>query len=239
LGTKQAKGSMRFTMTFNCTLRDLFLERLQFMARQKSMMELERAAYAAMVSYLADHFHGDEAVTQVMLSIPKSSLIGDVVFIALCQGWPDAPSIVAAAEKLPTLIEGREPVTAWLFVSKADAALMARYLMRYSDKLLRSHFGNPRDGIAAVRNRLQMDHECRNLVFGNLQNATELNSRIALAKLLAPSMHNDPAFRTWVLDQLLETRKNSSVICQLAFDVLANACKPVEFALVEAALTRY
>ena len=220
-------------------LRDLFLGRLQFMARQKSMMELERAAYAAMASYLADHFHGDEAVSQVMLSIPRSSLIGDVVFIALCQGWPDAPPIVAAAEKLPTLIEGREPVTAWLFASKADAALMARYLMSYPDKLMRSHFGEPRDGIAAVRNRLQMDHECRNLVFANLQNATELNSRIALAKLLAPLMRNDPVFRTWVSDQLLDARENSRVICQLAFDVLANACKPVEFALLEAALTRY
>ncbi|MBN1840717.1 MAG: hypothetical protein JW883_00335 [Deltaproteobacteria bacterium] len=220
-------------------LRDLFLGRLQFMARQKTMMELERAAYAAMASYLADHFHGDEAVSQVMLSIPRSSLIGDVVFIALCQGWPDAPPIVAAAEKLPTLIEGREPVTAWLFASKADAALMARYLMSYPDKLMRSHFGEPRDGIAAVRNRLQTDQECRNLVFANLQNATELNTRIALAKLLAPSMRNDPAFHTWISDQLGGARENSRVICQLAFDVLANACKPVEFALLEAALTRY
>jgi len=219
-------------------LRDLFLGRLQFMARQNSMMALERAAYAAMASYLADHFHGDEAVGQVMLSIPRSSLIGDVAFIALCQEWPDAPPIVAAAEKLPTLIEGGEPVTAWLFASKADAALMARYLMSYPDKLMRSYFGEPRDGIAAVRNRLQSDQECRNLVFANLQNATELNTRIALAKLIAPSMRNDPAFRTWISDQVRDARENSRVICQLVFDVLANACRPVEFALLEAALTR-
>jgi hypothetical protein len=111
--------------------------------------------------------------------------------------------------------------------------------MSYPDKLMRSHFGEPRDGIAAVRNRLQTDQECRNLVFANLQNATELNTRIALAKLLAPSMRNDPAFRTWISDQLCGARENSSVICQLAFDVLANVHKPVEFALIEAALTPY
>ena len=220
-------------------LRDLFLGRLQFIARQNSMMVLERAAYAAMASYLADHFHGDEAVGQVMLSLAPSSLIHDVAFIALCQGWPDAPPIAAATGKLPTLIEGAEPVTAWLFASKADAALMARYVMSYPGKLMRSYFGEPRDGIAAVRNRLQTDQECRNLVFANLQNATELNTRIALAKLLAPSMRNDPAFRTWISDQLRGARENSSVICQLAFDVLANVHKPVEFALIEAALTRY
>ena len=76
-------------------------------------------------------------------------------------------------------------------------------------------------------------------MFANLQNATELNTRIALAKLLAPSMRDNPAFRTWVSNQLREARENSRVICQLAFDVLANACKPVEFALLEAAFTRY
>ncbi len=230
-------------------LRDLFLGRLQFMAQQKSMMEIERPAYSAMASYLADHFRADEAVGQIMLSIPRSSLIGDVVFIALCQGWPDAPPIVAAAEKLPTLIEGNagkrstpiegvEPITAWLFATKADAALMASYIVRYPGKLTKDYFGEPRDGIAAVRNRLQTDQECRNLVFANLQNVTELNTRIALAKLLAPSMRNDPAFRTWVSDQLRIARENRRVICQLVFDVLANACKPVEFALLEAVLIR-
>jgi len=111
--------------------------------------------------------------------------------------------------------------------------------MSYPDKLMRSHFGEPRDGIAAVRNRLQTDQECRNLVFANLQNVTELNTRIALAKLLAPSMRKDPAFHTWISDQLRGARENSRVICEVAFDVLANACKPVEFALIEAALTRY
>lgn len=220
-------------------LRDLFLGRLQFMSKQKSMMELERAAYALMASYLADHFHGDDAVGQVMLSLSKSSLIQDVAFVALCQGWPDAPPITSATEKLPTLIEGAEPLTAWLFASKADAALMASYVLRYPAKLTKNYFGEPRHGITAVRNRLQADQECRNLVFANLQNVTELDTRIALAKLLAPSMHNDPVFRTWVSDQLRDARKNSRFICQLAFDVLANVCKPVEFALLEAVLTQH
>lgn len=224
---------------YSALLRDLFLDRLQFMTQQKSMMALERVAYAAMASYLADHFHGDEAVSHVMLSIPRSSLIGDVAFIALCQGWPDAPPIVAAAEKLPTLIEGDEPVTAWLFASKANAALMASYVLRYPGKLTKSYLGELLDGIAAVRHRLQSDEECRNLVFADLQNVTEINTRIALAKLLAPSMRDDLEFRTWISDQFRGARENSHVICHLAFDVLANACKPVEFALLEAAYTRY
>ncbi len=221
-------------------LRDLFLGRLQFMAQQKSMMVLERAAYAAMASYLTDNFRSDVAVGQAMLSSSStSSLIQDVAFIALCQGWPDSPPIATATEKLPTSIEGTEPVTAWLFASKANPALMARYLTSYPDKLMHSHFGEPRNGIAAVRNRLQTDQECRNLVFDELQSATELNTRIALAKLLAPSMWKDPAFRAWISNQLHGTRENSRVICPLAFDVLANVCKPVEFALLEAALIRY
>lgn len=232
-------------------LRDLFLNRLQFMAGQTSMMSLERAAYAAMASYLADYFHGDEAAGQVIMSLTSRSLIHEVAFIALCQGWPDAPPIAAAAGllpsfieratgKMPTRIEGFEPITAWLFASKADAAMMAKYLMSYPDRLMNSRFGfeEPWDGIAAVRNRLQTDQECRNLVFGNLQNHTELNTRIALAKLLAPSMRSDPEFRAWVSDQLRDARENSRVICQLAIDVLANECKPVEFALLEAALIR-
>jgi hypothetical protein len=219
-------------------LRDLFLDRLQFMVRQTSMMALERAAYAAMASYLAENFHGDETVGQAMLLGAKSSLIQDVAFIALCQGWPDAPPIAAATAKLPTLLEGAEPVTAWLFASKANTALMASYIVRYPGKLTKDNFGEPRDGIKAVRNRLQTDQDCRNLVFAYLQNATELNIRIALAKLLAPSMRNNPAFRIWVSDQLRGARENSRVVCQLAFDVLANACRPVEFALLEAVLIR-
>ena len=230
-------------------LRDLFSGRLQFMAGQNSMWGLERAAYSAMASYLAQNFRGDETIGQVMLSLATSSMIPDVALIALCQGWPDAPPIAVAAANLPALaadaanlqrpIAAYEPMTAWLFASKANPALMARYITSYPDRLVRNHFREPRDGIAAVRNRLQSDQECRNLVFADLQNVTELNTRIALAKLLAPSMRNHPAFRTWISDQLRGARENSHVICELAFDVLANACKPVEFALLEAAFTRY
>jgi hypothetical protein len=193
-----------------------------------------------MASYVADHFRGDEAVGQVMLSVAAmSSLIHDVGLIALCRGWPDSAPIAAATAKLPTVIEGAEPVTGWLFASRADAKLMAKYVMSYPDKLMRNHFREPRDALTAVRNRLQTDQVCRNLVFVDLQNVTDLNTRIALVKLLAPSMRNDPAFHTWISEQLRVARENSRVICELAFDVLENACKPVEFALLEAALTRY
>jgi hypothetical protein len=174
-----------------------------------------------------------------MLSLATSSMIPDVAFIALCQGWPDAPPIAVAAANLPTRIEANEPVTAWLFASKADAPLMARYIMNYPDRLMRNYFREPRYGISAVRNRLQADKECRNLVFADLQNVTDLNTRVALAKLLAPSMRNDPAVRTWISDELRGARENSCVVCELPFDVLANTCKPVEFALLEAAFTRY
>ena len=89
-----------------------------------------------------------------------------------------------------------------------------------------------------MRTRLQADAECRELVFAELQKVTEPDIRIALAKLLAPSMRNDPAFRSWISEQLRVARESGRIICQLAFDVLANASKPVEFALLEAALMR-
>ncbi|MCP4337349.1 MAG: NACHT domain-containing protein [Desulfobulbaceae bacterium] len=219
-------------------LRDLFLDRLKYMEKHKSMMVLERGAYAAIASYLVDNFRGDEAVGQVMFPLSTSSLIRDVVFIALCQGWPDAPPVVAAAEKLPTLIDGPEPRTAWLFASKADVVLMAKYLMNYPTKLIQGYNGEARDGIIAVQERLQNDEECRNLVFANLHNITELNTQIALTKLLAPSMRKNSEFHKWISEQLHRTRDNSFITCELTFDVISNACKPVEFALLEAALTQ-
>lgn len=85
---------------------------------------------------------------------------------------------------LPTLIDSYEPVATWLFASKADAALMGKHLMSYPDKLMRNHFREPRDGIPAVRNRLQSDQECRNLVFANLQNVTDLNAGLRRAELI-------------------------------------------------------
>ena len=219
-------------------LRELFLDRLQFMAGKKSMMSSERNAYAAMASYLAENFRADKAVSQVILSVANScSLISEVCLIALCQGWPEAPPISAAKEVLPTLIEGSEPFTAWLFATKADSQLMAKYLTHYPNKLTRYRFWDSRDGIAAVRSRLQSDQECRNLVFGDLQNTTELNNRVALAKLLAQSMRSTPEFRTWVSDQLLSAREDSRVIGPLVFDVLSDLYRPLEFALLEATLT--
>jgi hypothetical protein len=202
------------------------------------MMVLERAAYTAMASYLADHFHGDETVGQVMLSVAASGMISDVGLVALCRGWPDSAPIAAAAANLPTLIEADEPVTAWLFASKADTALMAKYVLLYPRKLTGRHFGEVRDGIAAVRNRLQTDRECRELVFSELKRVTEADTRIVLAGLLAPSMRSDPAFRTWISAQLRAGRESRRVICHVAFDSLANAYRPVEFALLEAALTQ-
>ena len=221
-------------------LRDLFVARLQHFlpGRQQSMMVVEGAAYHAMASYLADHFHGDVAVGQAMLAVAASPMIRDVGLIALCRGWPDSPQIAAAAAKLPTLIEADEPVTAWLFATKADAMLMASYVVHYPTKLKGSYWGEPREGITAVRTRLQSDRECREAVFAELKKVTEPDILVALAKLLAPSMRNDTAFRTWISDRLRAGRQSDRVLGQLAFDVLANACRPVEFALLEAVLTR-
>jgi hypothetical protein len=111
-------------------LRDLFVARLQHFppGRQQSMVVVEWVAYHAMASYLADHFHGDVVVGQAMLAVATSPMIRDVGLIALCRGWPDSPQIAAAAAKLPTLIEADEPVTAWLFATKADSMLMASYV---------------------------------------------------------------------------------------------------------------
>jgi len=52
-------------------------------------------------------------------------------------------------------------------------------------------------------------------------------------------MRNDKTFRTWVSDRLRAGRENENaqVSGQISFDVLANACKLVESALLEAALT--
>jgi len=116
---------------------------------------------------------------------------------------------------------------------------MAQYVVRYPHKLMRDYFGEPRYGIEAVRGRLQIDRDCRKLVFAAVQKVTEPDTWIAVVKLLAPSMRTDPAFRTWISSQLRAARESSRLLCQLAFDVLANACKPVEFVLLEAVLTRY
>src|SRR5437773_9442241 len=158
------------------------------------MMVLEKGAYHEMASYLAQHFHGDADVGRVMESV-ANSLLHDVAVVALCRGWPETLPVSEFA-KLPELIGADEPVTAWLFASKADPTLMAQYVVRYPRKLMRDYFGEPRYGIEAVRGRLQTDRECRELVFADAQKVTEPDTWIALAKLLASSMRTDPAFRT-------------------------------------------
>jgi hypothetical protein len=134
------------------------------------MMVLEKGAYHEMASYLAQHFHGDADVGKVMESI-ANSLLHDVALVALCRGWPETLPLAALA-KLPELIDTDEPVTAWLFASKADAALMAKYVVRYPRKLMQDDFGEPRYGIEAVRGGLQTDQESRKLVFAAVQKVT-------------------------------------------------------------------
>lgn len=222
-------------------LRDLFLARLQhFLAGgQQSMMVVERAAYNEMASYISDHYHGDVAVGNVMVSVARSGMIGDVGLIALCRGWPDSSPIAAATVNLPALIDADEPVAAWLLASKADAELMKGYLLRYPAKFKKNHFSEVRDGIDAVLNRLQADRDCRELVVAELHKIVEIDTRVALAKLLAPSLRTDPAFRSWVSEQLGCFREHRGVICPLAFDAISNAVRPIEFTLLEAALTRH
>jgi hypothetical protein len=81
--------------------------------------------------------------TSTMQSI-ANSLLPDVALVALCRGWPETLPL-AALGKLPKLIDADEPVTAWLFASKADAALMAKYVVRYPRKLMAELFRGSRD----------------------------------------------------------------------------------------------
>jgi hypothetical protein len=85
-----------------------------------------------------------------------------------------------------------------LFASKADAALVAKYVVRDPRKLMQDHFGEPRYGIEAMRGRLQTDQECRKLVFAAVQKVTAPDTWIALAKLLGPLMRTVLAFGTWI-----------------------------------------
>lgn len=220
-------------------LRDLFVARLQHFlpGRQQSMMAMELPSYHAMGTYIADHFHGDTFILSAMREVARSPMISEVGFIALCRGWPDAPEVATAAKQLPNLIDGPEPTTAWLFATKADAHLMARYIMRYPKKLGGRHF-DERAGLAAVRSRLQSDQECRELVFSLLRQASDRESQVAVARLLAPTMRSDASFRDWLSAQLRAARATDQPLAALAFDVLANTCKPVEFSLLEVALTR-
>jgi len=221
-------------------LRDLFVARLQWFVsgHPMSMMVMEGAAYHAMGAYLADHFHGDPALLPPLQAVAKSAMISDVGLTALCRGWPDAPEIAGALPHLTELLDGREPLTAWLFSTKADAALMAKYVLGYPGKVKGDRFGEARQGVTAIRTRLQTDQACRELILGELKGISDPAVAVPLARLIAPIMQDEPEFRNWVARLLSAARTTSQPIAPLAFDGLANRCKAVEHALLEAVLTR-
>jgi len=115
---------------------------------------------------------------------------------------------------------------------------MASYLVLYPGKLMHDHFREARDGIVAVRTRLRSDRECREAVFAELKQITDPDILVALTKLLAPAMQNETAFRAWISERVRAERASDRLLGELAFDVLANVCRPVEFVLLEAVLTR-
>ena len=67
-------------------LKELFVERIkQFHARcHKSINLMERRAYGEMLSYLAEHFRGDEALGDELLEFLSSSMIHNQVKTAIC-----------------------------------------------------------------------------------------------------------------------------------------------------------
>lgn len=221
-------------------LRDLFMVRLQWFVsgHPNSMMSMEGPAYHAMGAYLADHFHGDPALLAPLRAVAGSVMISNVGLTTLCRGWPDAPEIARAIPHLPKLLNGPEPLTAWLYSTKADAALMAKYVSGYARKVRDDSFGEARQGLAAIRTRLQTDQACRELVMGELKNISDPAAAVPLARLVAPVVQDEPEFRDWVARQLSAVRDAGQPIAPLAFDSLANRCKAVEFALLEAVLTR-
>jgi hypothetical protein len=159
--------------------------------------------------------------TSTMESIAKS-LLHEVALVALCRGWPETLPLAALA-KLPEPIDTDEPVTAWLFASKAYAELFRGAAIW--------NRGNAR----ATSNRSGMS-EAGFRCCSKGHRARYLDCPRQIARTI--DAHR-PGI--WHLDsnQLRAARESSRVICQLAFDVLANACTPVEFALREALLTRY
>lgn len=221
-------------------LQDLFVTRLQWFTsgNPNSMMVIEGAAYHAMGAYLADHFHGDLNILSAIQKVAASPMIGDVGQTALCRGWPMAPEIIAAVAMLPQLLEGPEPLTAWLCATKADAALMAEYVLNYPRKIGPDHFSNWRTGVPAIRTRLATDRTCREAVFSGLKDMTDPNAVVVIVRLLARTMQEERAFHEWVSAQITATRAAGRPIAPLAFDVLGNRCKPLEQAFFEAVLTR-
>lgn len=222
-------------------LRELFATRLQHFrpGQPQSIMVIEGAAYHAMGAYLAEHFYGDAFLLPVLRGIAATGIIiRDVGLVALCRGWPDAPEITAASQHLTEMLDrGAEPFSAWLFATKADDQLMASYIVRYPSKLRASYFDDARQGLAAVRSRLESDRLCRDATFAQLKGITDLFTMIGVSRLLAPAMRNDRAFREWISEQLRFTQETHHVLAPLAFDALTNRARPVKHALLEAVLT--
>jgi hypothetical protein len=222
-------------------LRDLFLARLHRFAptgQQQSIMVMETRSYYAMGAYLAENFRGDPKVHEALVPVTAAGLVHDVGWIALCRGWPDSPLLQPMIAKLPSLMDATEPITAWLFATKADASLMARYLLRYPAKLTGDHFGQPREGLPAIWTRLEADVECRKITFDGVREIEDLDVMVGVSRLLGPSMRRDGEFRRWIGEKIAAARAHSSPLAPIAFDSLANEYKSVEFCLLQAMLTR-
>jgi hypothetical protein len=222
-------------------LRDLFLARFnRFMPTGgvNSIMTMEMQSYHLIGKYLAENFHGDPLVHDAMVQVANSILIHDAGWIALCRGWPNSPLFGPVVARLPTLIDAQEPVTAWIFSTKADAQQMAKYLLHYPSKLKRDHFGRPREGFAAIATRLQSDELCRQATFDGLKALSDIDVLVGVARLLGPTMRHDSEFRKWVLGQLQEARSKTSLLAPLALDILTNEHKTVECCLLDTVLTR-
>lgn len=222
-------------------LRDLFVARLlRFspVGTENSMMVMESRTYHAIGTYLAENFRGDPAVHEAMVKVTRAGLVHDVGMIAICRGWPDSPILKPFVDKLGSLLDGTEPITAWVFATKANADLMADYLLRYPRKLRRDHFGEPREGLPAIRTRLEADAECRHATFERLRQEIDLDTIVVVAKLLGPAMSRDATFRDWVREKVIGARKDSAPLAPFAFDALANEVISVEFGLLQSVFTR-
>lgn len=221
-------------------LRDLFIARLKrfVVGGVHSMMVMEMRGYHAMGEYLAVNFAGDQMVHDAMAAVSGAGIVHEVGWIALCRGWPNSPVLAPMVAKMPTLLNGTEPITAWLFAAKADAALMAKYLLAYPAKLRGEHFGEVREGFSAIRNRLAADRECREATFAGLCQATDPDTIVSLAGLLGPVMRSEQTFRDWVVSQIVASRANPNGLAPSAYDALAKDTRSLEFSFLQAVLTR-
>lgn len=220
-------------------LKDLFVERIkQFHARRhRSIMFLEHRTYGEMLSYLAEHFGGDETLGNELLEFLSSQKIHDQVMNSLCRGWPGMSIVTKEAEKLSDYIESPKPYHAWLFSTKANARLMTNYVMRFPDNCMHMSNDYVYEVVIAIRKRLQSDHECLYAVFEKLKTVRAIEPIVAITKLIAPLIGKETEFQEWVSEQLHEYFQQEKVLGNLVFDLFSNDFRPVEFTLLEAVLT--